>query len=355
MPEENLLAAEMLEAGAAAYASAATEALLGSPSSASETQQITGGRTLWKAHFTQRVQELAASVRADEPALFAARVRWLQRAYSAQQVRPIDQQSALAALKKALVQELPAPLHEAVVAVIEYAATRLEPNAAPETCELAPTDRSGRLALEYLAACLEGFPTRAVGLITAAADAGFELPELYTAVLLPAQKEIGRMWHAGEATIAEERIVSDTTRRSMSILSHRAAEPAADARTMLAAPVAGNTHDLALRAATDLFAVAGWRSLCLGADVPVGEIAKAVSLFDVDLVALAATLTTQLKQMQRSIAAIREVSRPTVKILVGGQLFDDAPGLWRWTGADAYAGTVAEVVGCGERLVAPRS
>jgi methanogenic corrinoid protein MtbC1 len=355
MHSANELAAELLEAGAAGYASAATDALLAQHSEIG-TRYGAGARALWKAHFQQRVQELAAATRADVPALFVARVRWLQKAYAAQQVPPSDQHLALAALRAALNAELPEHLRACVEPSFEQAEAALETRASMDDCMLDPADPAGRLALQCLVDCLDGQPQRAINRVVGAADAGWALAGLYLDVLLPTQKEIGRMWHAGEASVAEERVVSDATRRAMALLGNRAPAPAPaeNARTMLAASVAGNAHDLPLRAAADLFQFAGWRALCLGADVPAADIAQAVDYFKADLLVLAATLTTQLKPLERSIAAVRAIADQRVKILVGGQVFGEAPEIWQRLGADACAGSLADVVAAGDALVPPR-
>lgn len=349
----NVVAAELLEAGAAGYASAATDALLAQHSELG-TRYGAGARALWKAHFQQRVQELAAATRADVPALFVARVRWLQKAYAAQQVPLSDQRLALAALRTALNVELPEHLRACVERSFEQAEAALETRASMDDCTLDPADPAGRLALQFLVDCLEGQPHSAINRVLEAANAGWALGELYLDVLLPTQKEIGRMWHAGEASIAEERVVSDATRRAMALLGSRAPAPAENARTILAASVAGNAHDLPLHAAADLFQFAGWRALCLGADVPAADIARAVDYFKADLLVLAATLTTQLKPLERSIAAVRAVADRRVKILVGGQVFGEAPEIWQRLGADACAGSLADVVAAGDELVPPR-
>jgi methanogenic corrinoid protein MtbC1 len=119
---------------------------------------------------------------------------------------------------------------------------------------------------------------------------------------------------------------------------------------LVAAAVTGNTHDIGLRAVADLFQIAGWRSLFLGANVPATEIARAANTFGVDLVVLNATLATQLKPLGEAIATIKSEA-PGRKVLVGGLAFDGLPELWRELGADAYAATVATAVARGESLV----
>jgi len=108
-----------------------------------------------------------------------------------------------------------------------------------------------------------------------------------------------------------------------------------------------------LRAVADLFRLAGWRSLYLGANVPAAEIARAADTFDVELVVLNATLATQLKPLGEAIETIRRLA-PRRKILVGGLAFDGLPDLPRQLGADAHAPTIDAAVAVGTSLVEPR-
>ena len=41
---------------------------------------------------------------------------------------------------------------------------------------------------------------------------------IYAEVLVAAEKEIGQLWHVGDASIAEEHLVSETTREVMALI-----------------------------------------------------------------------------------------------------------------------------------------
>ena len=164
----------------------------------------------------------------------------------------------------------------------------------------------------------------------------------YLDVLLPAQAEVGRLWHAGEITVAEEHLVSETTLQATVLLSAEPASKQVD-KTVLTAAVEGNAHDIGIRAVADFFRMAGWRSIALGANVPAAEIARAAQTFGTDIVALSTTLTTQLEPLQETIALLRQAV-PGVKIIVGGHVFDSSPDLWRDIGADAYTKRPDEAV-----------
>jgi methanogenic corrinoid protein MtbC1 len=183
-----------------------------------------------------------------------------------------------------------------------------------------------------------------------AIDDGMSVKDVYLELLLPAQREAGRMWHAGELSIAEEHFVTTTTQRAMALLCERARAATSTGKAVLLACVAGNVHDVGLRVVSDFFEMAGWRAINLGPDVPSEEIARSVETFAVDLVVLAATLDPHLKAVQRAIERIRALGGHGVKIIVGGPAFDRVPELWRKVGADGHATSVEEVEPLGTRL-----
>ncbi len=350
MSEPNLMAAELLETSAAGYAAAAARELLARNDSL-RTRYGSAAVATWRSHFTQRLLELAAALRMSEPALFARRVVWQQKAFAVRGSGSNDLALGLRTLKDTLVAELPENTRDSVAAYLQSGIDVLDEELEADSSGLDPADVHGALALQYLVACLEGDVRHAVQLVLDASNGGMTIEALYVEVLFPAQQEIGRMWHAGEATVAEERVVSDTTRRAMTLLCHQQSSTESIGTTVVAASVARDAHDIGIRAVADLFQVAGWRAISLGSDVPSAEIGNAVKIFDADLVVLAATLTTHLKKLQETIESIRAVSGDDVKILVGGHVFIDAPELWKNTGADAYAADAAEAVARGAELL----
>lgn len=339
---------EVLEAGGSGYAAAAAHTLIDRQSVLAEKYGAEGA-ALWKSFMMQAVAELAAAVRFDRPELFAAAVGWLHGAFLARGVQTQDLRVALQALHSTLDAELPENAREPVLRCTQAALSVLEASPPASTSALDPADPCGRLALRYLAECLEGRFESATAIILDEARLTLGRAATYLRVLMPAQREIGRMWHAGEIGVAEEHAVSSTTQRMAVLLS--AAEPrASTGKTVLTASVAGDAHDIGIAAVADIFRAAGWRCVALGANVPVGEIAEAAEIFRADLVALSATLTSQLPTLEDSIAAVRALELD-IKILVGGRALSHAPGLWHEIGADSYAESPEDAVEQGASLL----
>jgi MerR family transcriptional regulator, light-induced transcriptional regulator len=345
MAQGNPMAAEVLEASAAGFASAANAHL-------QRTQPAVGqgDSTAWRLHFQQRVLELAAAVRVGDPALFVRRIEWLRRAADARTGDDASVALALRSLDAAVRQEAPAALQGSITTVLDAALEGLGRPLEPETMALNGSDPADRLASQYIAACLNGEFTAAAEAVLAAADNGMAPRDLYCRVLMPAQSEVGRLWHRGDLNVAEERLISETTRRIMAQIAARYEPREKSGRKMLAASVEGNAHDLGLRAATDLFVLAGWQCFYLGANVPPKDIALTVEAHGIDLVLLAATLETQLGASAGTIATIKRMV-PSCKTIIGGMPFDDPAAVLRQIGADAYCPRIDDVVAMAEDLL----
>ena len=309
----------------------------------------------WKANLTQRVLELAAALSAQEPRLFSSRVLWSQKAFQAREMEDGDLRASLDSLGEILRAELPEPAHSAIISYLDPAIVSLGQEAESaglrQSLGIDAESVTGRLALRYLQAVLEGDSRGAIDLLVAAAEEGRSVESLYLDVLLAAQQEIGELWHLGDVGVAEEHYVTTTTERAMAVLSQRADRAPAVGKNVIAAAVAGNSHGLAVRVLADFFEIAGWRAVCLGADVPPSEVATAAVYFDADLVVLSAALAVQLKTVGQSVEALRALDGREVKILAGGVAFSEAPDLWQRLGADGHAPAADRAVELGARLV----
>ncbi len=341
----------LLEAGGSGYAAAAAHALIEQQSALAERYGAKGAAS-WRSFMMQAVAELAAAVRFDRPELFAAAVRWMQGMFLEGGGQTEDLRIALQVLHATLHAELPENAREPVTRCAQAALSALDAPSPQPTSTLDPADPCGRLAMRYLAECLEGRFESATAIILNEARPMMGEAATYLQVLMPAQREIGRMWHAGEIGVAEEHAVSSMTRRLTSWLS--AAEPhPSTGKTVVTASVAGDAHEIGITAVADFFRAAGWRTVALGANVPVGQIAEAAQIFEADLVALSTTLTTHLPMLEDTVAAVRALERD-IKILVGGHALSHAPGLWREIGADGYAKSPDDAVAQGAYLVGLR-
>lgn len=343
MQDTGPFAAALIRAGTPAYAASAARRIV-------ERQGANGFPfDLRKEGLSARLRDLSAALSDGNPALFAEQVRWNRAAYDARQV-PVDRlREELEALREVFREELPDGPRGTVAAYLDAALDALD-RPAPEEPRLDAGTQAGRTALSYVAALLEGDRREALRIVLEAVRSGTLSTEaLIVDVLLPAQRELGRMWHANEISVAEEHFVTITTQAAMdrAMAYAKLAEPVG--RTVLIAAAAGDVHDIGLQAAAHLYEIDGWRVVLLGADLPRHEIAQAVEHFEPDLLALGATIGWQRAAVAEAIAEAR-AARP-VKVLVGGLAFHGDDALWKRVGADAFARTLRDGIAVGRKLV----
>lgn len=168
-------------------------------------------------------------------------------------------------------------------------------------------------------------------------------------LLVPAQREIGRLWHRGEIGVAQEHFASNVTRRVVERVLAIAPRAAPRGKPVVVAAVAGDAHDLGVLVVAGCFELAGWRTLFLGSNVPAVDLTQIAVQCDAGIVALGATIDTQREAAAAAIVALR-AARPGQKVIVGGPAFSCCDDAWKRIGADAMARDAREAVEIGERL-----
>ncbi len=349
MSENFGFAAEIIRRSAAGYAGLAASMLTDRER---ELLEQAGAQELWKKHLIQRLLELSAALGAGESRLFSERVVWSRKTFAARDQDDHLLATSLKCLRDVLADALPARAAQPATRFLDAAITELDqPMPQPEASTLDPATATGRLALTYLQDVLEGNSAQASRSIVAAVEQGMPAADAYIEVLLGAQREIGRLWHANEVSVAEEHLVSATTQKTMAVIAHVAQRQPGNGATVVSACVAGNAHDIASRALADLFYLAGWRSIFLGADVPVSDLPAVLDAYDADLLTLTGTLSTQAGEAAAAIRGVREHCERPVKVMVGGALFDEAPDMAGSFGADAYSADLREALSIGAQLL----
>jgi len=332
--------AELLRAEAGAIAARAARLM-------EDRGVAVGGERLgaWRESLEARVREVSAAIAADQPHALAERVAWARTAYEARGVGPAELVASLHAVKQAAMEAVPREDRVLVASVMEGALLAAERAAGAPPAELPGQGRFATLAGRYLLAILEGDRLRAGGLLLEAVRGGvLDVAEAYEGVLAPVLKELGRMWHLGEVSVAEEHFGTATTLMVMSQLSPLAERKAANGRAVVACSVEGDLHEVGVRMVSDRFEWEGWRVVYLGASVPAEDVGMAVADFGAEAVLLSASLVVHVDAMERAIAAVRGV-KAGVCVVVGGAGLGGDEALAKRLGADGMARGPREAVG----------
>ena len=306
-----------------------------------------------------RLLQLSASLTFDRPELLAHALAWYKVALHHRDVPADYLPATLSAISSVLERELPATGWPAVAAHLAAASQALD--CAPNTIEshLGRNAPHGELALRYLIANLEGRGDEALDMVRQALRDGVSIAELHDHVLIPVQREAGRMWLMAEISIADEHYTSGITERALGLLDEQLTRPSAAAPCVVTLGVSGDLHGIGLRVIGQRLQHAGFRVHNLGANMPAEDMRSALEDRPLDLIAVSATILLNLPAAAQLVRALRDAlqaiygnsdARP---IIIGGEPFRVASGLHLTLGADAAAIDAPAAVEAARQLVAP--
>ncbi|HEX8087701.1 MAG TPA: cobalamin-dependent protein [Blastocatellia bacterium] len=296
---------------------------------------------------------LAESIATSLPSLFSDYVAWAKIMLAGRGISASDLALNLECILHALDLTLTQEMRSLASTYIEAGMSQLPQLPSDLPAFIREGDPLADLAKQYLGALLSGQRHVASRLILDAVGAGASVKDIYLNVFQRSQYEIGRLWQVNQLSVAQEHYCTAATQLIMSQLYPRIFSTEKNGRTLVAACVGGDLHEIGVRMVSDFFEMEGWDTFYLGANMPLASIVETVIRRKADVIAISATIAYHIRKVADVIAALRanEVAR-AAKVLVGGYPFNLAPNLWRQLGADGYAGDAEEAIAVANRLVA---
>lgn len=296
----------------------------------------------------RRLGSLCDSLAVDEPDLFADFLSWARTAPAGSGAE--SDGTAVGILVDELDATLPPEMAQAVKTHVRLALQRL--HCAPATGPALGEEESplASRAAQYLALLLEGNRRAAIDLVIETADSGVNVRDIYMRLFQPAQRELGRLWQLGRASVAQEHFCTAATQLAMSMLYPRLFASRRNGLAVVGTCAGRELHELGLRMVVDLLETEGWDTYYLGANAPAAAVVRALVDRGAVLLAVSATLTVHLRELLELIEAVRWQA-PTVKVLAGGYPFLVSADLWRRVGADGCARDAEEALLVARRLV----
>jgi methanogenic corrinoid protein MtbC1 len=137
-------------------------------------------------------------------------------------------------------------------------------------------------------------------------------------VVSPGLQSIGQSWVDDVVVSANEHFATEVIRRELcTAISELSDQPVSRSPTVLLACPEDERHDVGLLGISLLILERGGRVIYLGADVPVTDLARAVSDTRPDAVCISATLPASVPSLRRSMRAL--LSLPgNVRLFAGG-------------------------------------
>ena len=295
---------------------------------------------------------LIESIRSNDPSLFVHYIDWLKTLFKGlnfpEDVLPV----MLDSMQDVLRKELPEEWTAVVSKYMEAASSQLQevrPSLLPFIIEDHPM---GSLAKKYLDALLKGDKQKASRLIMDAFDNGCSVKNIYLQIFQPVQREVGRLWHMNEVSVAQEHYVSAATQLVMSQLYTHIFSTEKIGRRLVAACVSKELHEIGIRMVADFFELSGWDSYYLGANLPPESVVQAINEYKADILALSCTIPIHQKELENMIARVRsENLDKELKIIVGGYSLNTFRDTWKRSGADGHAQDAESAVLLANRLL----
>jgi methanogenic corrinoid protein MtbC1 len=314
-------------------------------------------RELVREEFLSAIVSLEESLATGSPAFLLDHARWMQSRYAAENFPPGFAVSFFKTFSTVVTQQLPEDYRKTAGAFTRKAVTVLKAVPSVSGADLDAGTTLSPDARSFLNFILAGDVAKTRKVIDKALAAGTPLSGIYTGIFRPVLSETGRLWQQNRVTIAEEHFVTGAIRRIMEQVHDQIAGtgriPRKRRKTVVAACVGNELHEIGIRMVADFFELDGWIVYTTGANTPVKSILAAVKDRKADVVALSITMPSNLSGLQYLVRSLRaDTDTAHVKIIVGGSPFAILPDLWHQVGADAVAATAEEAVAVANRVTA---
>lgn len=148
----------------------------------------------------------------------------------------------------------------------------------------------------------------------------------------PVLFELGRLWENGEISVAQEHFAAGVVRVAMAAMLRSLDSARDEAVEAVCACVPGEAHDLPLLAVAVELALAGWRVIWLGADVPLADLCALVASRTPEIVCLSAIGTRSGDEVLAAGRTVLGSARTTIVVLGGPAALSieqhQGPRLW---------------------------
>lgn len=285
------------------------------------------------------LSSLANAIATSSPDVFKQYVEWAAALFQSNGI-PLDMlKKNIEITEKIIKSSLPKKHQARLDKYLEAGTSEIGKQTSLQSSYIDPSAPHADLAKQYLAALLSADRDQASQLILNSFKKTVSIKDIYLNVLQPVQYEIGRLWHIRKISVAQEHFASSVTQLVMSQLYPFICSKGKEKSkgVIVAVCVSGELHEIGIRMVADFFEMEGWTTHFLGANMPVSAIVETVHKHRADLLAVSASMSSNVEKAKKLIKAVRSSPAPNIKVIVGGYVFNNVPGLWKQVGADCYA------------------
>lgn len=211
------------------------------------------------------------------------------------------------------------------------------------------------IMIEVFDSIVNGDRAQAKARTQAALDAGLAPEAILKEGMIPAMKEVGDRFSAGEYCVPEMLVAARAMQEGLALIKPRlvSANIVTEGKVVLGT-VSGDLHDIGKNLVGMMLEGAGFEIIDLGTDVPPKKFIEAIRSHHPDLVGMSALLTTTMPGMKATIDAMQaEGLRAQVKVLVGGAPVTEE--FAKKIGADGFASDANRTVALAKSLLANKA
>ncbi len=169
---------------------------------------------------------------------------------------------------------------------------------------------------------------------------GHTVARIADAVLCPALRRVGDLWHAGELSVAQEHLATRTALSALQALRASLNVRARESeRAAICCSVEDDFHEMPVQVAALTLEAQGWSVVNLGTSTPFYAVSEAVIRFNPRLVCVASTVFNHTDRAAREYGEFSDAARRVgASVVLGGAGFQ-AEGMRRRFPADLHAET----------------
>lgn len=192
-------------------------------------------------------------------------------------------------------------------------------------------------AKKYLNLLLENKKSEASEFITKDVFNNIGINDIYLNIFQPVLREVGRLWHNNEVSVAQEHYISSVTQLNMSQLYPYFLSTGGTKGNIVTTAIGNELHEIGIRMVADLLEIEGYDTIHLGANTPNQAIVDTLINHKSSLLAISVTLPIHLKKLNKLVSTIRSNNDlSSLKIIVGGYVFNRNPNLWKQLNVDGH-------------------
>ncbi|AIE87886.1 metalloregulator ArsR/SmtB family transcription factor [Fimbriimonas ginsengisoli] len=173
------------------------------------------------------------------------------------------------------------------------------------------------LTRAYAAAAIEGDEQACSEVMDVAFRARMALVDIYQEVLTPAMAIVGERYKSGEINAAQEHLASNVTERMMFRTMQLIGPTRRHDKTVILGCAPNGWHVIGLRMIADYLRFCGWKTLYLGANVPVACFVSAVHQYRPEMVLLSCSCSDAIGETLHLIAALDALRTDGLSFVIG--------------------------------------